>query len=145
MTYLQVVSLLLAFLISLTLMWEPQNEIYFLRASYAIWYALSAHISCYFNFIRLPSFLIFQLMFLIGFFVPTKVDPALMLTGRSYFYYNFKFWKFYFTKIGFLMNYYQVKIKLRVLFDNPDESFSNWWIIFKYCYKKKRVHILYVS
>lgn len=88
---LQVVTLLLAFLISLTLMWDPTNEIYFIRASYGIWYALSAHISCYFNFIRLPAFLICQLILLIGFTVPYKVDPAVKPTGMyfSHFYFCF--------------------------------------------------------
>lgn len=103
MSYLlQVVSLLLAFLISLTLMWDPKNEVYFLRASYAIWYALSAHISCYLDFIRIPAFLIFQLIFLIGFIVPYKVGPAPMLTGM--YFQQFKFW-FFDTNIRLFVKY----------------------------------------
>lgn len=61
-----VATLFMAFLCSVTLFWTPQMKKHFLAASCFVWFAFSCFISGYFYYIRLPVFILFQLVFLAG-------------------------------------------------------------------------------
>lgn len=61
-----VATLFVAFLCSVTLFWTPQMKKHFLAASCFVWFAFSCFVSGYFYYIRLPVFILFQLVFLAG-------------------------------------------------------------------------------
>ncbi|XP_054266292.1 transmembrane protein 245 isoform X2 [Macrosteles quadrilineatus] len=67
-----VVTLVLGFLIALTMCWDQKYENNFIKISYAVWFAVSAHIASYFYYIEIPTFAFFQLLFIFGFFLSNQ-------------------------------------------------------------------------
>ncbi|XP_046673239.1 transmembrane protein 245 [Homalodisca vitripennis] len=69
-----VTTVVLAFLISITLCWDPKYEKHFLSASYAVWFAISAYTASYFYYVKLPAFILFQMLFISGVLLSHKVN-----------------------------------------------------------------------